>query len=208
MFPKSCELPNKFIAKEKFYGHGDFSGKLKSAMTTDIVKISATHKLSALTLNIEAGKVFPEIMVLRVLLKTKDYEPKLLDIMDKSIRAAFVLFVLEYEGSMQASIAYKDRSGDNIIITKRWNSSWTNDLLFDLEGRNIDAIYEALIRQISNGKLLDSQELNLKEKVNKAISTESKEKQIKQLEIKISKEPQFKRKLELKEKIKQLKAQL
>lgn len=208
MFPKQSKITDKFIAKEKFLSYGDFDTKLKNAMTNDIAKIIATNKLSSTTLNVEAGKIFPEIMVLHIFLKNKEYEIKLLDIMDKSIRAAYVLFVLEYNNTFCYSLAYKDKTIGNINITKRWTSPWGTELSLEFEGRSIDNIYESLIRQISNGKLLKSTELNLKEKVDKTISVEKIEKQIKMLEIKVINEPQFKRKLELKDKIKALKEQL
>lgn len=82
MFPKSTELPNRFIAKEKFYANGDFNGKLKEAMTSDIAKITAINKLSSSTLNIKSGEIFPEIMVLKVVLKNKAFNIQLLDAMD------------------------------------------------------------------------------------------------------------------------------
>ena len=98
MFPKSTELPNKFIAKEKFYKYGEFSTSLKTAMTNDVAKIMATNQFSARSLNVKEGSIFPEIMVLRVVLKRRVCNTQLLDLMDKSIRAAYVLFVLEFDG--------------------------------------------------------------------------------------------------------------
>lgn len=203
-FPKSTELPLKFIAKEKFYGHGDFSAKLKALMAGDIAKITASNKLSAGTLNIPAGKDFPEIMVLRVALKKKKYSPRLLDAMDKSIRAAFVLFILDFNGQFSASIAFKEKNGDNITIVKRWSTDWAEDLDFQIEGRTVDAVYEGFIRQISGGLVNASAGKSLKEKIANAIDFEKTEKQIMRLEAKMKNEPQLKKKLEIKSQIKNL----
>ena len=208
MFPKSTELPQKFIAKEKFYGFGDFTAKLKAAMTNDIAKITASNKFSEGTLNIPAGKTFPEIMLIRVALKNKKYEPKLLDAMDKSIRAAFVLFILEFEGNLSASIAFKDKTADNITLSKRWTTGWGKDLDLEIDGRTIDAVYEGFIRQISGGKLVKSSDTSLKEKVAGVISSEKTERQVEQLETKMKNETQLKKKLEIKAEIKKLKEQL
>lgn len=205
MFPKSTELSNKFIAKEKFYGNGDFNTKQKSLMAASISKIMASHKFSTDTLNISAGKIFPEIMVLRVVLRSKKYDPKLLDAMDKSIRAAFVLFILEYEEKTFASIAFKDKNGDNITIAKRWTTGWAKDLNLEIDGRSIDAVYEHLISQISDGKLIRDAEKNLKEKVIAVITSEKTQKQIAGLELKMKNELQLKKKLEIKVEIKKLK---
>ncbi len=208
MFPKSTVIPNKFIAKEKFYGHGDFTAKTKTSMTNDVAKVMVSNQLSAKTLNITVGKVFPEIMVLRVVLKNKAFDLKVLDIMDKSIRAAFVLFVLEYEDQLCASIAYKDKNGDNITISKRWTSNWSKELDLSVEGRTVDAVYENLIQQVSGGQLKASADKTLKEKVVDTIMSEKIQRQIDQLEQKMNNEPQLKKKLELKAQIKQLKEQL
>ena len=208
MFPKSTELPNKFIAKEKFYGNGSFNSKQKALMASSVAKIVATHKFSSSTLNILAGKTFPEIMVLKVILKDRTFDIKLLDAMDKSIRAAFVLFVLECDDKQCASIAFKDKNGDNITLSKRWTSPWSVDLALSLEGRSIDAIYEDLIQQISDGNLVQDVDKNLKEKVLTAITNEKIAKKIEQLEVKMKNDPQLKKKLDIKAKIKKLKEQL
>ena len=208
MFPKSTELPNKFIAKEKFYTHGDFIGKIKTSMTDDVAKIMAINQFSAKTLNIEAGKVFPEIMVLNVILKNRTFNVKILDAMDKSIRAAYILFILQVDDQKSASIAFKDKHGDNISITKRWITPWTDNLDLSIEGRSIDSVYEGLIKQISGGKLTSQADKTLKAKVLDAIEREKIIKKIEQLENKMNNEPQLKKKLEIKAIIRSLNEQL
>ena len=205
MFPKSTELPNKFIAKEKFYKYGEFSAFLKTAMTNDVAKIMATNQFSARSLNVKEGSIFPEIMVLRVVLKRRVCNTQLLDLMDKSIRAAYVLFVLEFDGKYCLSIAYKDKNKDNISIVKRWTSNWQKEISLDIEGGSIDAIYESLIKQISGGKIEENAEKGLKEKVSRSIEQEKIAKKIEQLENKMNNEPQLKKKLEIKSMIKALK---
>lgn len=208
MFPKSTELPNRFIAKEKFYANGDFNGKLKEAMTSDIAKITAINKLSSSTLNIKSGEIFPEIMVLKVVLKNKAFNIQLLDAMDKSIRAAYVLFILEFDNKYCASIAYKEKGKDSLNIVKRWTGPWVDELFFDLSGGTIDLVYENLLKQISGGKIEENAEKGLKEKVSRSIEQEKIAKKIEQLENKMNNEPQLKKKLEIKSMIKSLKEEL
>lgn len=205
MFPKSTELPNRFIAKEKFYANGDFNGKLKEAMTSDIAKITAINKLSSSTLNIKPGEIFPEIMVLKVVLKNKIFNIQLLDAMDKSIRAAYVLFILEFDNKCCASIAYKDKGKDSLNIVKRWTGPWVDELVFDLSGRTIDFVYENLLNQVSDGKIDKNAGKTLKERILKCIEIEKITKKIEQLENKMNNEPQLKKKLEIKSMIKSLK---
>lgn len=208
IFPKSTELPNKFIAKEKFYSNGDFTSKLKEAMTSDVARISAINQFSSSTLNIKVGENFPEIIVLKITLKNKRVDAKLLDAMDRSIRAAYILFILEYGDEYCASIGYKEKSKDSLNIIKRWNTSWVPELNFSLDGNSIDAIYENLIRQISDGQLIVTPEKDLKGKVAETLEQEKIAKKIEQLENKMNNEPQLKKKLEIKAVIKSLKEQL
>ncbi|MDR2527333.1 MAG: DUF4391 domain-containing protein, partial [Rickettsiales bacterium] len=74
-----------------------------------------------------------------------------------------------------------------------------------LEGRGVDAIYEGFIRQISDGKLENTSDKTLKERVHDLECLDKIERQIERLECKIKNEPQIKRKIEIKEQIKNLK---
>lgn len=209
-FPESCEY-GRIIAKDKFATLGVISGKLRTEFNVGVERVIASHKLAATTLNIAAGRDFPEIMVLRVILKQQDFNIKILDAMDKSIRAAFVLFVIEYDGKERVSIAFKDKNGDNITLAKRWTTDWLDNVKLNLSGRTIDAVYENLIAQVSNGAVADTAsaiDKTLKEKVENAINTDKIKKQIERLRAKMRVEPQFKKQLEIKAQIKKLKERL
>lgn len=208
MFPKSTAF-NVFIAKEKFYKHGEFSTSLKAEMTENIAKMTITNKLSSDTLNIKSGSIFPEIIVLKIILKKRSYNTQLLDLLDKSIRSSYVLFILEFEQQSSFSISFKEKNrDDNITITKRWNTQWQDEINLDINGGSIDIIYENLIKQISKNEIKEDNETTLKEKVAKSIEEEKIKKIIKQLENKMNNELQLKRKLEIKAKIKELKAKI
>lgn len=206
-FPKSTEY-GKMLPKTKLFEQAEISGKIRQALTDDVIKITITNKLAATTLNIDAGKTFPEIMVLKIALKKRAFNERILNAIDKSIRAAFVLFVLEFGDEQKLSIAYKDKTNDKITLAKRWTTGWVSDFELALDGRGIDAVYEGFIRQISDGKLLKSADKSLKEKVATAISSEKIERQIERLKTKMKNEPQLKKKLEIKSQIKKLKEQL
>lgn len=211
MFPKSTIIAEKFIAKDKFYSHGDFTTKLKKSMVDDVARIVVVNQFSQKTLNVEQGKVFPEIIVIKLLLKNKDFNKDILDIMDKSIRASYVLFMLEYDNSISFSIAFKDRNVDKISITKRWTSPFAIEYSLNIEGVSIDLIYESLIEQIatlSGNNFVKRRDKNLKEEVNITISNEKLERKIAQLENKMRNEKQFKKQIEIKAEIKQLKEEL
>ncbi|MDR2527008.1 MAG: DUF4391 domain-containing protein, partial [Rickettsiales bacterium] len=113
IFPKSTEY-GKMLPKVKLFEHEEFAGNMRRILTDDILKIKIANKLSDRTLNIERGKIFPEILVLEIALKKRYFNKKILDAIDKSIRAAYVLFVLEFNDERILSIAYKGKNGDKI----------------------------------------------------------------------------------------------
>ncbi len=211
MFPKSTIIAEKFIAKDKFYSHGDFTTKLKKSMVDDVARVVVVNQFSQKTLNVEQGKVFPEIMVIKLLLKNKDLNKDILDIMDKSIRSSYVLFMLECDNSISFSIAFKDKNADRISITKRWTSPFSTEHILKIEGVSIDLIYESLIEQIatlSGNNFVKIADKNLKEEVHISISNEKLERKIAQLESKMRNEKQFKKQIEIKEEITKLKGEL
>jgi len=207
VFPKSTEY-GKTLPKAKLFEQEGIRGKIRTVITDDVLKITIANKLADETLNIDTGKIFPEILVLKIALKNRAFNEKVLDAIDKGIRAAFVLFVLEYEGEQKLSIAFKDKIGDKITLAKRWTTEWVSDLELEIEGRSIDAVYEGFIRQISSGTLIKDTNKSLKEKIVCIINAEKIEKEISRLETKMKNEKQFNKKLKIKTEIKKLKEQL
>jgi hypothetical protein len=201
-------LPNKTrygrsIAKEKFYEKAKIIGALKQSFIGDIAKIIAEHKISAKTLNITKGKVFAELHIFRILLKKRDFNIKILDAIDKAVHQ-YILFVIEYENSQKASIAYKEKQNGKITTIKRFTSDWTDNLELTLDGNSVDLIYENYMRQISKDKLKDESSKTLSQKVDGALEREKLERLIECLKIRVKNEKQFNKKIELNSKLKLL----
>ena len=148
-FPKSTFV-GKFLAKEQLYKRDVVDGTLKQALVDDVAKITIEYNLSSRTLNVEPGTIFPEITVLKLVLKHKEFKEKLLNAIDKSILSSYVLFILEFEGEQLLSIAFKDKT-TAITVSKRWNTEWSDDHTLNINGSTIDQIYRGFIEQISNG---------------------------------------------------------
>ena len=128
-WPKTTEI-GKFLAKERFYAQNTLTGALKQALVDDVEKITISNRLARDTLNVDAGTEFPEILVLKIKLKHKKINEKLLDTLDKTICAGYVLFILEYGDKQCASIAHKTiNTKDSSTIDKRWTTDWSD--LFD-----------------------------------------------------------------------------
>lgn len=206
-WPKTTEI-GKFLAKERFYAQNTLTGTLKQALVDDIEKITISNRLARDTLNVDAGTEFPEILVLKIKLKHKKINEKLLDALDKTICAGYVLFILEYGDKQCASIAYKMiNSKDSSTIDRRWTTNWSDDLDLELRGTTLDKIYESLITQISNGRI-QTDYGSLASAVNNDIERAKLEKQIIDLEQKLHRTVQLNKKFEIKDQIRKIEAKV
>ena len=194
--PKKTEL-NKPIPKEVIKKKFALKGPAKDRFNADIKKLAIIHELSPTSINAEVGKRVAVIYVLRVSLKTKDFDEKNIQLISKMIEQHMV-FVLEVEG--QACLA--------AYYTRLLKSPWQplETLQIKLSGLNLDIIWENLLIEIGgiemqNGNSLDEQ-LAIDEIRQKL------EKQIAALEKQARAESQPKKKFELVEKIRSLEKSL
>ncbi len=202
-WPKTTVI-GKSLSKEKIYAQGALTGALRRALVDDVEKIIITYRLARETLNVDAGTEFPEILVLNIKLKQKKINEALLNALDKSIRAGYVLFILEYSGQQCVSISHKtiNSKGDS-TIDRRWTTDWDNEADLELRGTTIDSIYRGLIEQISQGRISNAHG-TLDDAVARDIERARLEKQIEALGQKLRNTAQLNKKFEIKDKIRKL----
>ena len=205
-FPKSTFV-GKFLAKEQLYKRDVVDGTLKQALVDDVAKITIEYNLSSRTLNVEPGNIFPEITVLKLVLKHKEFKEKLLNAIDKSILSSYVLFVLEFEGEQLLSIAFKDKT-TAITVSKRWNTEWSDNHTLNINGSTIDQIYRGFIEQISNGLVHGNNSEQIKDSVGQDIERDKILRQIARLEAKLHSENQLNKQIEIKHQISALKEKI
>lgn len=209
--PKTTEF-NKRIPKQKFYEQIEITSALKRVFIDKIRTIYWKNKLAATTLNIAAGERVNEIEVFEVRLTEPLLDEAVLKQIDKEI-PYHILFLLEYDGKYQVWIGYKEasESGKNAFkVTRYYHTDWMEEenLPLQIEGLNIDSIYDNFVRQIAGDALQADKSESLKESVKKETLRLNLQKQISVLEAKICKEKQFNRQLEINTKIKELRKEL
>lgn len=204
---KTTEV-GKFLAKEKLYAQGTLTGTLRRALIDNVEKITISHRFATDTLNVDAGTRFPEILVLNIKLRQNNINENLLNAMDKTLRAGYVLFILEYADKKCASISHKiiNAKGDS-VIDRRWTTDWTDSLDLELRGTTVDAIYRGLIEQISGGRV-KAVDGALNDAVNRDLERLRLEKQIEKLEQKLRSTPQLNKKFEIKDQIRKIDAKV
>lgn len=210
-FPQATEF-NKRIPKQKFYENLDVSPALRRVFVDQIRLVYWRNKLAASTLNIAEGEAVTEIEVFEVRLNDPQLDEAVLKQIDKEI-PYHILFILTCDGKAQAWIGYKEAaaSGSNAFkVSRYYHTGWMpeDELHLSIDGLNVDAIYESLVRQIAGDKLQTDSGESLKESVERDEKKQQLEKQIAALESKMRKEKQLNRCMEINTELKLLKKQL
>lgn len=209
--PERTEF-NKRIPKQKFYENMDVSPSLKRVFVEQIRIIYWRNKLAATTMNIAAGEEVTEIEVFEVRVQEPQFDEAVLRQIDREI-PYHILFLLTYEGKEQAWIGYKEAaaSGSNSFkVSRYYHTEWMpeNSLQFSIDGLNLDAVYAGLVRQIAGDSLSSTQGETLQESVARDEAKQELLKKIASLEMRIRKEKQLNRKVELNTELKRLKREI
>lgn len=208
--PKSTEF-NRRIPKQKFYENLTVSPALKRVFVEQIRVIWWRNKIAPSTTNLAAGEAVTEIEVFEVCLSAPQLDEAILRQIDKEI-PYHILFLLEYEGKYQAWTAYKEAadSGTNAFkVGSYYHTDWMDEasLPLKLDGLNTDQVYENFVRQIAGEALFGAGE-TLKESVERDKRRQELQKQIAALQVKVRRERQLNKQVELNAKLKQLRRQL
>lgn len=210
-FPVSTEF-NKRIPKQKFYENLDVSPALRRVFVNQIRLVYWRNKLAASTLNIAAGDAVTEVEVFEVRLNEPQLDEAVLKQIDKEI-PYHILFILTCDGKAQAWIGYKEAaaSGSNAFkVSRYYHTDWVpeDELHLSIDGLNMDAVYESLVRQIAGDTLQSDSGESLKESVARDEKKKQIEKQITALESRMRKEKQLNRRMEMNAELKKLKKEL
>lgn len=150
-FPQTTEF-NKRIPKQKFYENLDVTPALKRVFVEQIRLIHWRNKLAATTMNIAQGNVVEEIEVIEIKLTQPQLNEAVLKQIDKEI-PYHILFILSYEGQVQAWTGYKEasESGNKAFkVNKYYHTDWMpqDELTLKIEGLNMDSVWENFIIQV------------------------------------------------------------
>ena len=206
LFPAATEY-NKRIPKQKFYENLTLTPQVKRGFVEGIKLIYWRNKLAEDTVHIPKGEQVTEIEVFEIRLNGPTLDEAVLRQIDKEI-PYHILFLLTFEGKVQAWIGYKEASAgvNSFKVSRYYHTEWMEeaDLPLRLEGLTLDAVYENLVRQIA-GESLEcgawSVELPLGEAIARSEKQEKLQKEIARLEKLARAEKQPKKKFELVQRI-------
>lgn len=208
--PKSTEF-NRRIPKQKFYENISVTPSLKRAFIDQIKVIYWRNKVAATTMNLAAGENVNEIEVFEVRLNGRRIEESILRQIDKAV-PYHILFLVGYEGRYQAWTTYKEamESGNNAYkVGRYYHTEWMleSELPLKVDGLSIDKVYENFVRQIAGDTLRSEKGKaeSLKESVERDNRRQELAKQIDALQMKVRKEKQLNKQVEMNTRLKKLK---
>lgn len=208
-FPQTTEF-NKRIPKQKFYENLDVTPALKRVFVEQIRLIHWRNKLAATTMNIAQGNVVEEIEVIEIKLAQPQLNEAVLKQIDKEI-PYHILFILSYEGKVQAWTGYKEASeGGNkaFKVNKYYHTDWMpqDELNLKIEGLNMDSVWENFIIQVGGVEV--GQGKSLAEQIEVDDRKAQLIKDIEKLEKQARSEKQPNKKFQLAQRAKTLKKEL
>ena len=206
-YPAKARFGRK-IAKSKLYENASVNSKLKDKFINQIDKIIWQYKLAPNTLNLDATDKVPEIQVFDILLKTKEVDQALLEVIDKAIPLPIIFQI--YKGNkVKIKAAYKrpsESANNKWVIESYFESEWLDiDVAKQLMPQALDLgkLYEQILKSLMPVEVTSSKTTQtLDEQVDKINKINSLQKELDKLSAKYKKEKQRNRQFEINKQIK------
>lgn len=203
---------NRRIPKQKFYDNLSVTAEVKRIFVEQINLIYWRNKIAPSTVNIGRGEKVTEIEVFEMRLNQQSLDKRVLQLIDKEM-PYHILYLLEYEGKVQAWMGYKEQSltkADTFRAVSYYHTEWQppESLALRIDGLTMDAVYANFIRQIAGERLAAGVGGDLKEAISRDERRQKLQKEIAALENKIKREKQFNIQVALNAKLKQARKEL
>ena len=209
--PESTQF-NRRIPKQKFYDNLSVTPALKRVFVEQIKVIYWKNKIAPSIINLAEGSIVTEIEVFEIRLNTPNLDEAVLRLIDREV-PYHIIFLLEHDGKYQAWTAYKEEaaSGSNAFkVGVYYHTDWMpeSELQLQIDGLNLDTVYENLVRQIAGSALQAKSGESLKETVERENKRQKLQKQIDVLQTKVRKEKQLNKQVQLNTELKRLRKEL
>ncbi|MCG0154586.1 DUF4391 domain-containing protein [Phocaeicola vulgatus] len=196
-------IVNRVIPKKTFVNQLGANTRMKDHFTNDVVRVEWLAKLAPSTINVADGKEVHEITIFLVPIKDENCPDDIFSFIDGMI-PRHTIFILRWGDMTCLHLNYKEwmesstNTDKTFRIAKTYRSQWIKDTEINLsiEGLTMDAIYEALVRQVAGERIIIQSE-SLREDVEKSTQREMLLKEIEILKRKEAKERQPQKKFVL-----------
>ena len=195
--PQTTEV-RKQLPKKAIYAKFNLKPSQRESFDADIARMDIVAVVSSSTVPaLGEGREVKEFYLLAVQMKRKEYDSKNIALLTKLIPQRMV-FALQFEEQTQFAIYHTK------LISSGWQSA--EEATLPLSGLNLDSVWENIVKSI--GQINVNEGKTLTEQIAEDDAHAKLMKQIEQLEKKARAEKQPRKKLELFEKLKELKKRL
>lgn len=196
-------IVNRVIPKKTFVNQLGANTRMKDHFTNDVARVEWLAKLAPSTINVADGKEVHEITIFLVPIKDENCPDDIFSFIDSMI-PRHTLFILRWGDMTCLHLNYKEwmesstNTDKTFRIAKTYRSQWIKDteISLSIEGLTMDAIYEALVRQVAGERIIIQSE-SLREDVEKSTQREMLLKEIEIIKRKEVKERQPQKKFVL-----------
>ena len=197
--PQTTEI-KKQLPKKAIFAKFDLKLSQRESFDADISRIDIVAVVSHSTVPAVAqGENIKEFYVLAVQLKRKDYDAKNIALLSRLIPQKMVI-ALHFEEQVQFAISHTK------LITSDWKPLTPNSSFLTLQGLTLDSVWDNIV--ISIGDIQIEGENTLSEQIKVEDIRAKLKAQIATLTLRMNKEKQFNRQIEINAEIKALKKQL
>ncbi|RUT78425.1 DUF4391 domain-containing protein [Ancylomarina longa] len=204
-FPLSTKV-ERIIAKDRIFKQTAVSDKIKHLFVEQVDRIRCIYEITAQTLNLKSSDQVPKIFIIQISSKANELS---LDIL-KTIDAAFqvpVIFELVQNKKTQYIASYRRRSE---MDHRKWIHSqyFFSDSINDKNEETVpfvlsmEKLYHHLLKQIIPIQVAKEESFSLF--IERAASIEQMQKQADRLLLRVNKEKQYNRRVELNQEYKKL----
>lgn len=197
--PQTTEIKRQ-LPKKAIFAKFDLKPSRRESFDADITRIDIVAVVNPTTVPaIGEGTEIKEFYVLAVQLKQRDFDAKNIALLTKLIPRNIV-FALHYEEEVQFAIYHTK------LITSNWQLLTSNSSFLTVQGLDLNVVWENIVKNIGSIEVEDGN--TLKEQIREDDERAKILKQIEILDKKCRAEKQPRKKLELFEKLKELKKKL
>ena len=209
-YPKQAEF-NRVLPKSKIYEHGKPTRAVRDGFVAQINQIVWQYKLAPETINLPARPGVPEIEIFSIELKTAEVSEEVLRCIDKAIPLP-IFYNLSFDDQIKTVAAYKrpsDADASRWVVGDYFASPWlpTNSKRAALPvALDMAGLYEQMLRRLMpyparTGEIL-------KDHVERLSQLRSKQTEYTKLEVRLHKEKQFNRKVEMNTQLRSIKTDI
>lgn len=201
----------RVVPKNKIYQHSGASSALKDLFITQVDQIVWKYKLAPETINLVATHSVSEIQIFGISLRQAELDQDVLRAIDSAIPFP-IIFELFWSGKQKVVAAFKrpsETDASRMVLSGYFNTDWvpatTTRVVIPL-ALDMGRLYAILLQDLM--PLPARSEETLAKWVERVELVACKSREVEKTEARLSKEKQFKRKVEINAILRQLKLEL